>query len=62
MRALLDLLREHEAAGEHHALCLKPELRLHGDILQTAISHLKILDPEHGDKELVNSVAAELAK
>ena len=55
MRALLDLLRENEAPGE-------AMLRRRQRLLQTTTSHLKILDPEHGDEELVNSVAAELAK
>jgi len=49
VRALLDLLLESEAA-------------LREDVLQIASSRLKILDPEHGDEELINSVAAELAK
>ena len=53
MRALLDLLRDNEAA-EH----LLPEL---ASVLNDASLHLKILDPEHGDEELINSVAAELA-
>ena len=55
MRALLDLARDNEAAGA---------IMLHRrqDILREASRHLKILDPEHGDEELINSVAAELAK
>ena len=52
MRALLDLLRAIEAA--EHDLC---ELQY---ILHDATSHLKILDPEHGDEELVKSF--EVAK
>ena len=55
MRALLDLLRENEAA-------VKPILRLRENVLLTASRRLKILDPEHGDEELINSVAAELAQ
>jgi len=55
VRALLDLLRENEAAA-------KSMLRLCQEILQIATFQLKILDPEHGDEELINSVAAELAK
>ena len=55
MRALLDLLRENEAAA-------KTILPLRQIFLQDASFHLKILDPEHGDEELINSVAAELAK
>jgi len=30
--------------------------------LHEASDHLKILDPEHGEEELIKSVAAELAK
>jgi hypothetical protein len=55
VRALLDLMRENEAA-------VKTMLRLCQDVLREARSHLKILDPVHGDEELINSVAAELAK
>ena len=55
MRALLDLMRENEAA-------VKTMLSLRQNVLQNASFHLKILDPEHGDEELINSVAAELAK
>jgi len=54
VRALLDLLNENEAAVE--------TVRHRHILLQTASGHLKILDPEHGDAELINSVAAELAK
>ena len=53
--ALLDLMRENETPGE-------TMLRRHQIVLQSASFHLKILDPEHGDEELINSVAAELAK
>ena len=53
MRALLDLVRENEAA-------LEPVLRL--SFLQNAIFYLKILDPEHGDEVLIKSVSAELAR
>jgi hypothetical protein len=31
-------------------------------VLQDASAHLKILDPVHGEQDLVKSVAAELAK
>ena len=55
MRALLDLLRENEAT-------VNTMLRDREIVLHDANSHLKILDPEHGDEELINSVAAELAK
>ena len=47
MRALLHLLRDNEAPGD-----LLGEL--HGE-LQDASSHLKILDPEHGEEELVKA-------
>ena len=47
MRALLDLLRDNETA-EH----LMGELYF---VLRDASSHLKILDPEHGEEELVKS-------
>ena len=55
MRALLDLLRENRAAAKT-MLCPRH------DTLRDASFHLKMLDPEHGDEELINSVAAELAK
>jgi len=55
VRALLDLLRQNEAV-------VKTMPRFCQVVLQDASSHLKILDPEHGEEELVNSVAAELAK
>ena len=55
MRALLDLLRENEAAVSTMAHFFQI-------LLQHASSHLKILDPEHGEEELVKSVAAELIK
>ena len=54
MRALLDILRDNEAAVHRWS---KSQL-----FLQHASSQLKILDPEHGEEELVKSVAAELAK
>ena len=47
MRALLDLLREIEAAEDRLS-----ELQ---HVLQDASLHLKILDPEHGGEELVKS-------
>ena len=55
MRALLDLLRENEAK-------VQTMPRLYQSILQLASAHLNILDPEHGEEELVKSVAAERAK
>ena len=45
MRALLDLLRDNEAPEY-----LVAELQ---GVLYIASSHLKILDPEHGEEELV---------
>ena len=54
MRALLDLLRDNEAAEY-----LVPELQ---DVLHDANSHLKILDSEHGDEELVKSFEVARAK
>ena len=55
VRALLDLLRENEAAA-------KSMLYLRRDILQKACFHLKILDPEHGEEELVKSMEVARAK
>ena len=55
MRALLDLLRENQAAVQDTPLpCLL--------VLNDARKNLKTLDPELGDQELIKSVAAELAK
>ena len=55
MRALLDLIRENEAAVQAYLVqCQK--------LLQKASKHLQILDPELGEEELVESVAAELAE
>jgi len=54
VRALLDLLRDHEAAEWEVS-------ELH-DILGDASSYLKILDPEHGEEELVKSMEVESAK
>ena len=47
MRALLDLLRDNEA--DLHIVHEFPS------ILRDATLHLKILDPEHGEEELVES-------
>ena len=55
MRALLDLLRENEAA-------VQTMLRLCQNVLQDASSHLNILNPKRGEEELIKSVAAELAR
>jgi len=54
VRALLDLLRDNEAPAY-----LVAELQ---DDLRDANSHLKILDPEHGDEELVKSFEVARAK
>ena len=55
MRALLDLMRENEAAVKDvSAQCRQ--------LLGTASRHLKILDPQHGGEGLIKSVAAEMAK
>ena len=55
MRALLDLLRKNEAAVKTMPLLCQ-------SVLQDASSRLKILDPEHGDEELIWSMAVEQAK
>ena len=55
MRALLDLMHENEAA----LLAKSAQCR---NLLGKASVYLKILDPEHGEKELIELVAAELAK
>jgi hypothetical protein len=55
VRALLALLRENEAAVQDlSGPCQK--------VLQQASVHLKILDPELGEEELIQSVAVEVAK
>ena len=54
MCALLDLVRGNEAAVQDmHAICQS--------LLRDANVHLNILDPEHGEEELIELVAAELA-
>ena len=55
MRALLDLLRENEAA-------VQDELKTLQYLLRLATSKLKILDPVSGEEELIKSMAAEVAK
>ena len=55
MRALLDLMRANEAAVQDTLAICQPMLRY-------ASVHLKILDPEHGEVELIVLVTAELAK
>ena len=55
VRALLDLIRENEAAVQKSAsVCAK--------VLALASGHLKILDPEVGEQELIKAVAAEVAR
>ena len=55
MRALLDLLRDNEAA-------VQDEFNGCQELLLAASKHLKILDPEHGFQELITSVTDALAK
>ena len=55
MRALLDLMRDNEAAVQAISNHCQ-------ELLRAASRHFKILDPEHGEEELINLVAAELAK
>ena len=55
MRALLDLMRENEAAVQDDLVPCE-------FLLQQASKNLTILNPELGEEELVKSVAAELAK
>ena len=53
MRALLDLLRENEAAVQGMRVnCLI--------LLREATTHLKILDPDLGEEELIMSVKEEM--
>ena len=55
LRALLDLMRGNEAAVK----VVSTQCR---NLLSNASVHLKILDPVHGEKELIELVAVELAK
>ena len=55
MRYLLDLMRGNDAE-------VKKESTQCQYLLDEASFYLKILDPEHGEEELVELVAAELAK
>ena len=55
MRALLDLLHDNEAAVQD--LPKRCE-----ELLLEAARHLKILDQEHGDQDLIASVAEKYAK
>jgi len=55
VRALLDLMRDNEAAVQKMAAgCAQ--------ILEEASQHLSILDPEVGEEELIKAVAAALAR
>ena len=55
VRALLDFLRENqESVHKVRPICQ--------DVLVQASRHLRILDPVLGQRELINAVAAELAK
>jgi len=55
VRALLDLMRENEEAVKD----CSPDCRT---MLDHASECLKILDPEHGEEELIRAVAAVMAK
>ena len=55
MRALLDLVRENGAS-------VQANLVYSHELLQQASKYLQILNPELGEEELVESVAAELAR
>ena len=55
MRVLLDMMRENEARVQEMATgCAQ--------LLALASMHLKVLDPEVGEEELIEAVAKELAK
>ena len=55
MRALLDLIRENEATAQKMAApCVS--------LLELARQYLTILNPEVGGEELIQAVAAALAK
>ena len=53
MRALLNLLRENQAA-------LQDQLYPCQDLLSLASLQLKILDPKYGEEELIKSMATEV--
>ena len=55
MRALLNLISENKAAEQEQSLRFR-------ELLRIASLCLQILDPDHGEEELIQSVAAELAK
>jgi len=54
VRALLDLMRENEARVQK---CADPC----AGVLELASQHLTILDPEVGEEELIQAVAAAVA-
>jgi len=58
VRALLDLIRENQAAVQH----TRVSARECQNVLHYACVHLKILDQKRGDKELIKSLTAEHAK
>ena len=60
MRALLDLMREKRE--NETAFQGIMQLELCQNLLLQSSEVLKILDPELGDKELIESVAAEMVK
>ena len=55
MRDLLDLMREDEEDVEFFAAVSQ-------ELLESASQQLAILDPEVGEEELIQAVAAEVAK
>ena len=55
VRALLELMRENEARVEELAAVLEA-------VLERASEDLTILNPEDGEEELIQAVAAELAR
>ena len=55
MRALLDLMRENEPRVQNFAAFCAHQL-------EQARQHLKILDPEDGEEDLIKAVAAEVAR
>jgi len=54
VRTLRDLMREIEAAVQKWAAACQ-------ELLEVASKHLKILDPEVGEEELIQVLAAEVA-
>ena len=55
VRALLDLIRENEAAVQKSASMCATEL-------EYASEHLRILDPRVGEAELIKAVSAEATR